>query len=255
MAVDGGLDKIETEEQNAKILNNDLNSDDDDEAEGKLVISEDSDDEEDDDMPAAKRARLGDEIVKSNDLPAVESGNEPEVSEDSVTDGDQIQTEASEDGSEKAAAFGFRFVNECLDEEAFEMEEAVVTAVVDCDIEVPVEVELINTNEVETLKKYKIQENTMDENVEMTENEEVKDEVEEEATGKVPEVRIEKGENLLENVEEEEEDELSSESLSSRWKRRKGKRFGQKSVNKGENTNSSKRPRRSCQQVKGYFGK
>ena len=242
------------EEEKAEILNNDLDSDDDDddEAEGKLVISEDSDDEEDDDMPAAKKAKLGDEIVESNDIPAV-------VSEDkSETSGDKIQTEASEDGSEKAAVFGFRFVNECLDEEAFEMEEAVVVVDDQKDVEVPVEVEQIDTDEVETLEKYKIGESTMEENVEMEENEEEeKDEEEEvEVTEKVPEVRSEKREKLLENVEEEEDDELSSESLASRWQKKKGKRFGQKkSMNKSENISSSKRPRRSCQQVKGYFGK
>ena len=203
-----------------------------------------------------REAKLGDEIVDSNeekDLKVALSENKMEAS-DSV---EKREPEHSEEVLEKAAVFGFRFVNECLDEEAFEMEEAVDTALEDDelkDVEVPIEPKSgeINTNEVETLEKHRIQENTIEENVEMEENERDKEEIGE-VQEKVLEV-IEKKEIILENEEEDEDDELSSESLSRRWQRNKGKKFGQRNSNKGENT-SSKRPRRSCQLVKGYFRK
>ena len=97
----------------------------------------------------------------------------------------------------------------------------------------------------------KEEENTMEENVEMSGKNEIQ-----EVTEKLPEV-IQKSEILLEDVEEdEEEDEISSESLSTRLQRNKRKRFVQKQRNLIKNDHSSsKRPRRSCQLAKDYFGK
>ena len=235
-------------DQQVKIVSNYPNSDDDDEEEeGKLVISEDSDDEEDE-MPAAKRAKVSDYTLEES-----KDRNESSTAatdKETAEDEDNNKTEPSEDVPEKAPAFGFRFVNECLDEEGLEMEEAaILDGHKDAESHVEIENVEIDQNEVDSLEKE--EENTMEENVEMSDKNEIQ-----EVTEKLPEV-IQKSEILLEDVEEdEEEDEISSESLSTRWQRNKRKRFVQKQRNLIKKDNSSsKRPRRSCQLAKDYFGK
>ena len=234
-------------DQQVKIVSNYPNSDDDDdeEEEGKLVISEDSDDEEDE-MPAAKRAKVSDYTLEESK----DKNESLTAATDKETAEDDNKTKPSEDVPEKAPAFGFRFVNECLDEEALEMEEAaILDGHKDTESHVDIENGEMDQNEVDSLEKE--EENTMEENVEMSGKNEIQ-----EVTEKLPEV-IQKSEILLEDVEEdEEEDEISSESLSTRWQRNKRKRFVQKQRNLIKNDNSSsKRPRRSCQLAKDYFGK
>ena len=230
-------------DQQVKIVSNYPNSDDDDdeEEEGKLVISEDSDDEEDE-MPAAKRAKVSDYTLEESK----DKNESLTAATDKETAEDDNKTKPSEDVPEKAPAFGFRFVNECLDEEALEMEEAaILDGHKDTESHVDIENGEMDQNEVDSLEKE--EENTMEENVEMSGKNEIQ-----EVTEKLPEV-IQKSEILLEDVEE---DEISSESLSTRWQRNKRKRFVQKQRNLIKNDNSSsKRPRRSCQLAKDYFGK
>ena len=224
-------------ERTNQIQNIDLDTDDDDE-EGKLVISEDPHEED-----VVEKAELDKEI---EELKEKDGDN---------TEEDDTKAQVSEELAEKESAFGFRFVNECLDEEGFETEEEAEEVVVEADDRhdvkdsSPQEENGGNGEDLEkVLDEDKIEENTVEENVTTWENQEDETDVQD-----LLEANLEGTEEKI-HVDQDETDE--SESLLKRWQRNKRKRMGHHDRRVlAENASISKRPRRSCQFVKGYFGK
>ena len=224
-------------ERTNQIQNVDLDTDDDDE-EGKLVISEDPHEE---DVVEKEELDKGVEELKEKD------GDN--------TEEDDSKAQVSGELAEKESAFGFRFVNECLDEEGFETEEEEAEEVVveaddqhDVKDSSPKEENGGNGEDLEkVLDEDKIEENTVEENITTGENQDETD------VQDLLEANLEVTEEKI-HVDQDETDE--SESLLKRWQRNKRKRMGHHDRRVlAENASISKRPRRSCQFVKGYFGK
>ena len=224
-------------EKTNQIQNIDLDTDDDDE-EGKLVISEDPHEED-----VVEKAELDKEI------------EELKEKDEDDTEEDDSKAQVFEELAEKESAFGFRFVNECLDEEGFETEEEAEEVVVEADDRhdvkdsSPQEENGGNGEDLEkVLDEDKIEENTVEENIITGENQEDETDVQD-----LWEANLEGTEEKI-HVDQDETDE--SESLLKRWQRNKRKRMGHHDRRVlAENASISKRPRRSCQFVKGYFGK
>ena len=225
-------------ERTNQIQNVDLDTDDDDD-EGKLVISEDPHEED-----VVEKAELDKEV------------EELKEKDKDDTEEDDSKAQVSGELAEKESAFGFRFVNECLDEEGFETEEEEAEEVVveadnqhDVKDSSPKEENGRNGEDLEkVLDEDKIEENTVEENITTGENQDDETDVQDllEANLEVTEGKI--------HVDQDETDE--SESLLKRWQRNKRKRMGHHDRRVlAENASISKRPRRSCQFVKGYFGK
>ena len=224
-------------EKTYQIQNIDLDTDDDDE-EGKLVISEDPHEED-----VVEKAELDKEIEELKE----KDGDD--------TEEDDSKAQVSEELAEKESAFGFRFVNECLDEEGSETEEEAEELVVEADDRHDVEdssPQEENGGNGEDLEKVldedKIEENTVEENITTGENQGDETDVQD-----LLEANLEWTEEKI-HMDQDETDE--SESLLKRWQTNKRKRMGHHDRRVlAENASISKRPRRSCQFVKGYFGK
>ena len=223
-------------ERTNQIQNVDLDTDDDDD-EGKLVISEDPHEED-----VVEKAELDKEV---EELKEKDGDNTKE---------DDSKAQVSEELAEKESAFGFRFVNECLDEEGFETEEEAEEVVVEADDQHDVKdssAKEENGGNGEDLDKVldenKIEENTVEENITTGKNQDETD------VQDLLEANLEVTEGKI-HVAQDKTDE--SESLLKRWQRNKRKRMGHHDRRVlAENASISKRPRRSCQFVKGYFGK